>query len=143
MYLLKTSASFDSAHFLKGYNGKCANLHGHTWKVEVEVCGDSLVPDGEKRGMVIDFSELKKAVRSLADRYDHTLIYEAGTLREHTLTALAEEGFSLTAFPLRPTAENFAAFFFEELSKSLPVRRVTVYETPDNCAVYEEDRACR
>ena len=35
MYLLKTSASFDSAHFLSGYNGKCANIHGHTWKIEV------------------------------------------------------------------------------------------------------------
>jgi len=142
MYLLKTSASFDSAHFLKGYNGKCANLHGHTWKVEVEVCSSSLVPDGEKRGMVIDFSDLKKAVRTLAERFDHTLIYETGSLSEHTLRVLEEEGFSLTAFPLRPTAENFAAYFFKELAGSLPVRRVTVYETPDNCAAYEEDKEC-
>lgn len=143
MYLLKTSASFDSAHFLKGYNGKCANLHGHTWRVEVEVSAGALVTEGEKRGMVIDFSDLKRAVRALADRFDHTLIYEAGSLSERTLTVLTEEGFSLTAFPLRPTAENLAKYFFETLAASLPVRRVAVFETPDNCAVYEEDRACR
>lgn len=143
MYLLKTSASFDSAHFLNGYNGKCANLHGHTWKLEVEVCGSTLVAEGEKRGMLIDFSDLKRAVRTLADRFDHTLIYEAGSLSDRALSVLTEEGFSLTAFPLRPTAENFAKYFYKELSGSLPVRRVTVYETPDNCAVYEEDKACR
>ena len=139
MYLLKTSASFDSAHFLKGYNGKCANLHGHTWRVEVEVSAGALVTEGEKRGMVIDFSDLKKSVKALADRYDHTLIYEQGSLRESTLNALREEGFSLIELPVRPTAENFAKLFYEALSRELPVCRVTVYETPQNCATYEEE----
>ena len=106
MYLLKTEATFDSAHFLRGYNGKCANLHGHTWRVEVTVGSDTLTASGEQRGMVIDFADLKKAVRNLADRFDHTLIYESGSLRDATLSALEAEGFSLTAFPLRPTAER-------------------------------------
>ena len=63
MYNLKTSPAFHSAHFLARYNGKCANIHGHRWTVEVVVAGSELVPDGEKRGMIIDFGDLKKAVR--------------------------------------------------------------------------------
>ena len=137
MYKLKTTAAFDSAHFLSGYNGKCANIHGHTWTIEVEVRANSLITAGEKRGMVIDFSDLKKSVKALADRYDHTLIYEQGSLRESTLNALREEGFSLTELSVRPTAENFAKLFYEALSKELPVCSVTVYETPQNCATYE------
>ena len=138
MYTLKTSAAFDSAHFLSGYVGKCSNLHGHRWVVEVEVSADTLQAEGEKRGMVIDFGDLKRAVRDLADYYDHAFIFEDGTLRGTTIAAFREEGFRLISVPYRPTAEHFAKAFFDELTaKDLPVSRVTVYETPDNCASYE------
>ncbi|MBQ3842886.1 MAG: 6-carboxytetrahydropterin synthase QueD [Ruminiclostridium sp.] len=138
MYILKTSAAFDSAHFLAGYSGKCANLHGHRWTIEAEVKSESLIEDGEKRGMVIDFGDLKKAVRALADRLDHAFIYERGSLKPGTIAALTDEGFRLIEVPYRPTAENFAKAFFDELAADgLPVSRVTVYETPDNCASYE------
>jgi len=141
MYYLKTSASFDSAHFLHGYKGKCANIHGHCWKAEVTISGSELQAEGEKRGMLIDFGDLKKAVRALADCFDHTLIFEEGTLKEATIAALKDEGFSLTPVPFRPTAENFAKHFFEELTmQGFPVSSVTVYETPDNCAVYEVEK---
>ena len=139
MYLLKTAATFDSAHFLSGYNGKCANIHGHTWKLEVAISSQELKETGEKRGMVIDFSGFKKAVRELASRFDHTLIYEKGSLKDGTVAALSAEGFKLTEVPFRPTAENFAEHFYRSLAESLPVKSVSVYETPDNCAVYEED----
>ena len=139
MFLLKTSASFDSAHFLCGYNGKCANIHGHTWRIEVTVGDERLVESGEKRGMVIDFSDLKDAVRTLAKDFDHTLIFEKGSLKASTVDALKSEGFSLKEVPFRPTAENFARHFYGVLSKKLPVKRVAVYETPGNCAEYEED----
>lgn len=137
MYILKTTAAFDSAHFLAGYDGKCANLHGHHWVIEVEAGQEQLQESGQQRGMVVDFSELKHAVRGLADSYDHALIYETGTLRESTLQALHEEHFRLIAVPYRPTAENFAKAFYEALAAELPVLRVRVYETPDNCACYE------
>ncbi|MBP5363519.1 MAG: 6-carboxytetrahydropterin synthase QueD [Ruminococcus sp.] len=141
MYRLKTSAAFDSAHFLSGYNGKCANIHGHRWKIEVEIESAELITDGEKRGMIIDFGDLKKAVRSLADDFDHALIYESGSLRPATIEALNEEQFRLIEVPFRPTAENFACFFCGKLTaQELPVTSVTVYETPDNCAVYEVER---
>ena len=137
MYSLKTSASFDSAHFLAGYEGKCANIHGHRWTVEVTVSGP-LWEEGQERGMLLDFGTLKKAVRNAADRFDHALICECGSLRPKTLEALREENFRLIEVPFRPTAENFARRFAEDLAaEGLPVRSVTVWETPDNCAVYE------
>lgn len=137
MYILRTSAAFDSAHFLAGYNGKCANLHGHHWVIEVEAGREQLLESGEKRGMVIDFADLKAAVRRLADTYDHALIYETGSLQKATLQALQAEQFRLIEVPYRPTAEHFAKAFYEALSADLPVLRVRVYETPDNCACYE------
>ncbi len=141
MYVLKSCASFDSAHFLSGYNGKCANIHGHRWKIEVEICGEQLASDGEKRGMLIDFGDLKKEVRSLADSFDHALIYEAGSLKPDTLAALVSENFRLIELPFRPTAENLAKHFFESLNAAdLPVKSVTVYETPENCAIYTEEK---
>ena len=140
MYTLETSAAFDSAHFLSGYNGKCANIHGHRWTVKVTVQGKELVSEGEKRGMIIDFGDLKKAVRSLADSFDHALLYEKDSLKPKTLDALHEENFKLIELDYRPTAENFAFAFFGMLkSQGLPVKSVTVYETPDNCAAYSEE----
>ncbi len=138
MYTLKTSAAFDSAHFLKGYNGKCANIHGHRWTVEVCAGSRDLIADGEKRGMVIDFGDLKREVRALADSFDHALIIEKGSLKPATMKALEDEDFRIIEVGFRPTAEHFAKHFFEELAaKGLPVTRVTVYETPENCAAYE------
>ena len=99
---------------------------------------ETLQEVGNYRDMVIDFGDVKKAVRDLADSYDHALIYEEGTLQRATVEALLAEGFRLIAVPFRPTAEQFSKCFYEKLSSDgLPVRRVAVYETPENCAVYE------
>ncbi len=138
MYSLKTSAAFDSAHFLAGYNGKCANIHGHRWVIEALVAQEELIESGEKRGMILDFSDLKKAVRAIAESFDHMLIIEAGSLKPTTIAALEDEGFRLREVSFRPTAENFAKYFYGLLKSDLPVKSVTVFETPDNCAVYEE-----
>ena len=138
MYSLKTSAAFDSAHFLAGYNGKCANIHGHRWVIEALVAQEELIESGEKRGMILDFSDLKKVVRAIAESFDHMLIIEAGSLKPTTIAALEDEGFRLREVSFRPTAENFAKYFYGLLKSDLPVKSVTVFETPDNCAVYEE-----
>ena len=140
MYKLKTSASFDSAHFLSGYEGKCANIHGHHWVIEAEFSGNSLQSEGTHRDMLVDFGDIKSELRSIAKSLDHSFIYEEGSLRETTVQALNEENFRLIAVPFRPTAENFAKHFYGLLrEKGLPVCSVAVYETPKNCAVYEED----
>lgn len=138
MYYLKTSAAFDSAHFLSGYQGKCSNLHGHRWTIEVLVGKETLQEAGQIRGMVLDFGDLKHALRELAACYDHALIYEEHSLHSTTVEALLAEGFHLIAVPFRPTAEEFAKHFYQKLQEQgMPVHRVTVYETPDNCASYE------
>lgn len=139
MYILKTEHSFDSAHFLTGYEGKCRNIHGHRWRVEIEVKAENLVQGGQLDGMVVDFGDLKKAVKNMVDVYDHALIIEEGTMRKETLSCLTEDGFKIIKVDFRPTAENFAAFFFRTIkSKGFDVKRAVVYETPTNSAVYEE-----
>ena len=139
MYQLTTHASFDSAHFLSGYEGKCRNLHGHRWKLEVTVSSEELVREGQIRGMIVDFGELKKDVKDLADEFDHCLIIEKGTLKEKTMEVLTEEEFKIIQVDFRPTAENFARYFYERMQKAgYKVSLVKVYETPNNMAGYGE-----
>jgi len=140
MYYLKTEQFFDAAHFLAGYQGKCKNLHGHRWKVIVEISGEKLKENGQMRGMIVDFGDLKREVKMLVEELDHTFIYETGSLKAHTILALKEEGFQLVEVPFRPTAENFSYYFYEKMQKKgYSVYQVTVYETPENCAVYRKD----
>ncbi len=137
MYSLTTEQSFDSAHFLAGYEGKCGNIHGHRWRVIVEVKSDGLREDKQQRGMCVDFAELKKDLKWEVENLDHTLIIEQGTLKEKTLMALLEEGFRIIQVEFRPTAENFSRYFYElMIKKGYDVAVVHVYETPNNCASY-------
>lgn len=137
MYTLQTSASFDSAHFLKGYEGKCSNIHGHRWKVEVTVASEDVELEGQTRGMVVDFKTLKNDLKDLTNELDHKLIIEEGSLKAKTKEALLEEEFSIVELPFRPTAENLAKYIYEEMEeKDYMVVLVKVYETPNNCAGY-------
>lgn len=140
MYTLKTNSSFDSAHFLSGYEGKCANIHGHRWKVEIEVAGRGLEQEGNTRGMLVDFSKLKADLAGFTDELDHMFIIEKGTLKPTTLAALHEEGFKLVEVDFRPTAENFSKYFYDKLTQlGYAVVVSTVYETPNNCASFSEN----
>ena len=140
MYYLTAEASFDGAHFLAGYEGKCSNLHGHRWRVILNIEAEELQAEGQQRGMVVDFGDLKSDLNMIADEFDHKLIIEKGSLKDTTLNALFSEDFSIVEVPFRPTAEEFAAYFYHRLSDfSYNVSRVTVYETPNNCAAYSEE----
>lgn len=137
MYTLQTNASFDSAHFLKGYEGKCSNIHGHRWTVEITVAAEDVEREGQIRGMVVDFRTLKEDLKQLADELDHSLVIEEGSLKEKTKSALLEENFRIVEFPFRPTAENLAEYFYDEMEKKkYQIMLVKVYETPNNCAGY-------
>lgn len=143
MYILKAEHSFDSAHFLAKYEGKCGNIHGHRWRVEIEVQSEDLVEGGQLDGMVIDFGDLKRDVKAMVDFYDHALIIQQGTMREETQRHLVEDGFYIIEVGFRPTAENFAAFFYKTMkAQGYKVKRATVYETPTNSAAYEESGVC-
>ena len=124
MYKLKTESSFDAAHFLTDYHGKCENLHG-------------LCKEGTHKDMVLDFGEFKSALRKLTEELDHSFIVEEGSLMQETLACLEKEGFVLTIMPFRTTAENLARYFYNRLAElGLPVSEIEVYETPNNCAIY-------
>ena len=139
MYGLKTEASFDSAHFLTDYYGKCENLHGHRWRVEVTIAQDELQDEGTMRDMVLDFDVFKSAVRAIAKELDHAFLVEEGSLSPATIAALESEGFSITILPFRTTAENLARYIFDRLSEQgLPVAEVEVDETPNNRAFYQQ-----
>ena len=125
MYIVKTEDSFDSAHFLARYNGKCRNIHGHRWRVVIEIAGENL-----DDGMVVDFTDIKAALKALTDNLDHSLVMEKDTLKPQTYECLVDEGFRIMIMDFRPTAENFAKYFFDEIkNKGFNIRAAEVYET--------------
>lgn len=137
MYGLKTESSFDAAHFLTDYHGKCENLHGHRWRVVAYLAQPQLCAEGTHKDMVLDFGDFKHALRDLTEELDHSFIVEEGSLMPKTLACLEEEGFTLSMMPFRTTAENLARYFYQRLAeRNLPVSQVEVYETPNNCAIF-------
>lgn len=137
MYGLKTESSFDAAHFLTNYDGKCENLHGHRWRVIAWIEVDELQAGGQEKDMVVDFGDFKRALRSLTEELDHMFIVEEGSLAPATMAALESETFKLFVVPWRTTSENFARHFFDRLAgMGFPVAKVEVDETPNNCAYY-------
>lgn len=111
---------FDAAHFLREYCGKCAQLHGHRWVVEIKVEGSDLDPTG----MLVDFGVLKEKLAKILTELDHHLIND-------------HEYFQIN----NPTAENLAKFVYDRfgsLPSGVKLREVKVYETPDAWAEYGE-----
>lgn len=141
MFKVSKEFSFDMAHMLDGHDGKCQNLHGHTYKLQVEIAGD-LYQSGVKKGMVIDFSDLKAVVKkSILDPIDHAFIYDLTSEREtqvaHLLQNLQSKTFALTT---RTTAEEMARFIFHRLKneENLPVSAIRLWETPTSFCEYSE-----
>ncbi|WP_109077163.1 6-carboxytetrahydropterin synthase QueD [Aggregatibacter kilianii] len=141
MFKVSKEFSFDMAHLLDGHDGKCQNLHGHTYKLQVEVHGD-LYQDGAKQGMVIDFSDLKKIVNNaILAPMDHAFIYDQTSERESKIAILLQELNSKTfGVPFRTTAEQLAQFIFNRLKyqEDLPVSAIRLWETPTSFCEYEE-----
>jgi len=141
MYLIRVEHSFDSAHFLSNYEGKCGNIHGHRWRVEVEINARQLIENGKEQGMVADFTGIKKEVKKIVDNFDHALIIEQGSIRQETLNCLNQDEFKIVIVKFRTTAENFAYYFFNLFKeKNYNIMRVIVHETPTNSACYTEEQ---
>lgn len=127
------------AHILDGHDGKCQNLHGHTYKLQVEVSGD-LVLEGAKKGMVVDFTDVKRVVKeAILDPMDHAFIYDTTSERECKIAALLNELNSKTfGIPMRTTAEEMARFMFNCLKDKLPISAIRLWETPTSFCEYRE-----
>lgn len=121
-YLLKIVTDFASAHTLRDYPGACSRMHGHNWKVEVEVDAASL----DKVGMGIDFKEIKKCTKQVTAELDHRYINEIKPFDE-----------------INPTAENIAAYLYRGIGELINndrvrVTAITLWETDRACVRYSE-----
>ncbi|MDU8923684.1 6-carboxytetrahydropterin synthase QueD [Pasteurellaceae bacterium LIM206] len=139
MFKVSKEFSFDMAHILDGHDGKCQNLHGHTYKLQVEVSGD-LHSGGAKKGMVVDFTDVKAVVKRLIlDHMDHAFIYDTNSERECKIADLLNELNSKTfGIPMRTTAEEMSRFIFRRLKTELPVSAIRLWETPTSFCEYRE-----
>lgn len=121
-YTLKILEDFASAHTLRDYPGDCSRMHGHNWKLEVEVVAGAL----DAAGMGVDFKVIKQATRALAKTLDHRYLNDIAPFDK-----------------VNPTAENIAAYFYTHLSQTLNspsvrVSAVTLWETERACVRYSE-----
>jgi 6-pyruvoyltetrahydropterin/6-carboxytetrahydropterin synthase len=136
MLTVSKQCVFDAAHVLTNHAGQCKNLHGHTYRVVVEVAE---LPDGSD--MVIDFKDLKQVLREvIVARFDHAFMYHEASVSEREIAdVIAKHGMRSVGLPFRTTAENLASHFFRELSGRLNVVSVKVYETPESCAEFRRE----
>ena len=121
MYELKVETDFSAAHQLSMVGEKCENLHGHNWKVEVVVAGDTL----DEGGVLMDFGIIKKHVRAVMETLDHKFLNEL-------------EFFNAAA---PPSSENIACYIARALEEKMDnpavrIARVSAWESKDACATY-------
>ena len=113
MYIVSVDSKFASAHYLRGYDGDCARVHGHTWKVTADIA----VKNIDKTGISIDFKKVSEVLEEITGKFDHRNLNEIDDFKEEN-----------------PTAENIARVIFELLSSSfkdehLVIESVTVAES--------------
>lgn len=114
--------SFETGHALYGYDGKCRNVHGHSYKLSVTVIGTPIDDRSNvKYGMVIDFSDLKKIVREeIVDLFDHATVFNASTPHVELAAELQQRGHHVILVDYQPTSENMVIDFAAKLRKRLP-----------------------
>ena len=114
--------SFETGHALYGYDGKCKNVHGHSYKLSVTVIGEPITDRSNvKFGMVIDFSDLKKIVREeVVDVFDHATVFNKTTPHVELAKELEERGHHVILVDYQPTSENLVIDFAAKISSRLP-----------------------
>ncbi len=122
-YTLKVVTDFASAHTLRDYPGACSRMHGHNWKVEVEVIASQL----DDIGMAIDFKHIKQAARDVGGELDHRYLNEIPPFDQ-----------------INPTAENIAAWLYKGIgdkinNEHIQVCAITLWETERACVRYTEE----
>lgn len=121
MFEVTVEETFAAGHALRNYRGKCENLHGHNYRVQVTLQGPQL----DSIGLLVDFVEVKKLIHTVVDRLDHQFLNEVPPFDV-----------------LNPSAENIAKYFYDQISgglgKSAPVQvgHIQLWETDSSSAVY-------
>ena len=114
--------SFETGHALYGYDGKCKNVHGHSYKLSVTVIGTPITDSNNvKFGMVIDFSDLKKIVREeIVDVFDHATVFNKNTPHVELAEELKNRGHHVILVNYQPTSENMVIDFAQRIKNRLP-----------------------
>lgn len=114
--------SFETGHALYGYDGKCKNVHGHSYKLSVTVIGSPITDRSNvKYGMVIDFSDLKKIVKEeIVDQFDHATVFNQTTPHIELANELKNRGHHVILVDYQPTSENMVIDFAKKIISRLP-----------------------
>ena len=114
--------SFETGHALYGYDGKCRNVHGHSYKLHVTVIGNPITDNTHvKFGMVIDFSDLKKIVKTkIVDVFDHATVFNKNTPHLELAKELEDRGHNILLVDYQPTSEMMIIDFAEMIKTELP-----------------------
>jgi 6-pyruvoyltetrahydropterin/6-carboxytetrahydropterin synthase len=114
--------TFETGHALYGYDGKCRNVHGHSYKLHVTVIGHPISDvDHVKYGMVIDFSDLKEIVKKeIVSVFDHATVFNKNTPHVELAKELEERGHNVLLVDYQPTSEMMIIDFAEKIKKQLP-----------------------
>jgi 6-pyruvoyltetrahydropterin/6-carboxytetrahydropterin synthase len=119
MYHLSIESRFSAAHAINGYKGECKQLHGHDWKIQIEVAADRL----NEIGMAIDFHQLQDITQDILKQFDHQYINELPQFKD-----------------LNPTAENLAKYIYEQVEMKLPdgvqMDQISIWEGEKYCVRY-------
>ena len=114
--------SFETGHALYGYDGKCKNVHGHSYKLSVTVLGTPITDaTNVKFGMVIDFSDLKKIVKEeIVDQFDHATVFNKNTPHLELANELKSREHHVILVDYQPTSENMVIDFAQRIKNRLP-----------------------
>ena len=137
--------SFETGHALYGYDGKCRNVHGHSYKLSVTVIGTPINdPNNVKFGMVIDFSDLKKIVQEeIVSVFDHATVFNRNTPHVELARELEQRGHNVLLVDYQPTSEMMVSDFAKKISPRLPqgvrLHSLRLQETESSYAEWQAD----
>jgi len=132
--------SFETGHALYGYDGKCRNVHGHSYRLDVTVIGLPISDSTHvKYGMVIDFGDLKNIVKDeIVNVFDHATVFNKNTPHIELAKALEDRGHNILLVDYQPTSEmmviDFAQKIMQRLPKSIKLHSLKLQETATSFA---------
>nr|DAT60546.1 MAG TPA: 6-pyruvoyl tetrahydropterin synthase [Caudoviricetes sp.] len=142
--VLNKEFKFDAAHLLPNHKGQCKNLHGHTYKLIISCAGEKITT-GTSKDMIIDFGDLKKIVEEIIiSKFDHSFMYSDDSEVENDIVKILKKyGLKVINIGCRTTAENIAAYIYNNLKKELMqtnirLTKVTLFETETSFVEYGE-----
>lgn len=114
--------TFETGHALYGYDGKCRNVHGHSYKLSVTVIGKPITDKNYvKYGMVIDFTDLKAIVKEeVVNQFDHATVFNKNTPHVELAKELEQRGHHVILVEYQPTSENLVIDFAQRIKSRLP-----------------------